>query len=151
VFGHSFVYKGWEEMVVEAEQIFVGTVTATSSRRLESGIIVTDVIFSSPRVLKGGDSSVPLALRVMGGTVGAESMVLPGLPRFRQGRTYLVFVRGNGRDAFPVVGGNGGMFQVRRDLTTGTEVVYGAQGEDLMTPAPPLTAFIDAIQDELNR
>jgi hypothetical protein len=86
----------------------------------------------------------------VGGSVDGEALVLPGLPQFRQGRTYLVFVRGNGREAFPVVGGNAGMFLVRLD-SSGEEVVFGSRGEVIMTPAPPLSAFLQAIDEELHR
>jgi hypothetical protein len=151
VAAHTFVYKGWEQLVVEAEQIFVGTVTATSAQKLGSGAIVTDVTFASPRVFKGGQTGVPIVLRLFGGSLGGETVMLPGIPRFRQGTTYLVFARGSGRDVFPVVGGNAGLFVVRRDASTGEDVVFGSRGEPLLTPAPPLSAFIEAIEDELKR
>ena len=147
---HSFVSRDWEELVAEAEEIFAGEVTATRSFEMPGGLIATDVIFARPHVLKGGDGG-PLVLRVFGGTVGAVTLKLSGLPRFETGLTYVVFARGNGTDVFPVVGGPSGLFQIRRDVASGQDLVFGARGETLWSVPVPAGAFLDAIEEEVRR
>ena len=147
---HSFVFKDWEALVAEAEEIFAGQVTSTRSFELPGGLIATDVVFARPRVLKGPDGG-PLTLRVFGGTVGAVTLSLSGIPRFETGRTYVVFARGNGTDVFPVVGGTYGLFQIRRDPVSGQDLVVGGRGETLWSVPVSADAFLDAIEEEVRR
>ena len=147
---HSFVFKDWEALVAEAEEIFAGQVTATRSFELPGGLIATDVVFARPRVLKGPDGG-PLTLRVFGGTVGAVTLKLSGIPRFERGLTYVVFARGNGSDVFPVVGGTYGLFQIRRDPASGQDLVVGARGETLWSVPVSADAFLEAIEEEVRR
>ena len=142
--------KNFEQLVAEAEQIFVGTVTATPSRRLPSGAIVSDIEFSSVRGFKGRTGRV-VSLLVLGGTVDDESQRVPGLPRFEPGAIYVVFVRGNGRSVFPVVGGPHGVFQVRRDEITEELLVFDAEGRPIADVRLPLSILVQAIRDELAR
>jgi hypothetical protein len=148
--GHSFVARGWEELVAQAEEIFAGEVTEARSFELPGGLIATDVLFARRRVLKG-DREGPLTLRVFGGTVGAVTLKLSGVPRFETGLTYVVFARGNGTDVFPVVGGPHGLFQIRRDPASGQELVFGARGETLWSVPVPAEAFLEAIEEEVRR
>ncbi len=169
--GTTFIAKDFDKLVAEAEEIFVGTVIATESRKLPSGAIVTDVTFSSLRVLKGGEGTGETILRVLGGTVGSETLKLAGVPRFELGVTYLVFSKGNGKVIFPVVGGDQGLFQIKRDPTTGDELVFDSYGMVITRPSvreatggsgfqkdrnmPPvpvlLDAFIQAIKNRIGR
>jgi hypothetical protein len=148
---HSILSKDWEQLVTEAEQIFTGTVTATRSLELPGGAIVTDVVFGHSHVLKGDGGPGPLTLRVFGGTVGAVTLKLSGIPRFEDGRTYVVFARGNGSHVFPIVGGAAGLFQVRREPATGQDLVFGARGETLWTVPVTADAFLEAIEEDLRR
>ena len=147
----SFAPKQFEHLVREAEQIVVGTVSAVPARRLPAGAIVTDVEFGAARVLKGAAPPSGLSLLVLGGTLGGETEQLDGVPVFRAGVTYLVFIRGNGRVVFPVVGGAAGLFQVRREPRSGEELVFDAEGRPLADVDVPLAAFLEAITDELAR
>lgn len=169
--GTTFAAKNFDQLVTEAEQVFIGTVTATQSRRLASGAIVTDVTFSSLRVLKGGGALEEIVLQVLGGTVGDETLRMAGVPEFGMGVRYLVFSKGNGTVIFPVVGGDQGLFQVKRDPTTGVDLVFDATGmaitsasvrealgmpgfekHGLGPPSPvPLEAFSQAIKARLER
>jgi hypothetical protein len=146
----TFVPKAWESLVAEAEQIFIGTVATTSSTKLPSGAIVTDVSFPQPRMLKG-TADGEMRLRLLGGTVNDETQRVSGFPHFEPGATYLAFVKGNGRALLPLVGGTQGLFRIIRDPIAGDERVFGARGEALMEPAPGLSLFIDAIAEALRR
>lgn len=127
-FGVSFESKDFDQLVAESEQIFVGTASGATARRHPGGAIVTDVSFSGVQVLKGNAGNAETSLMVAGGTLGTETLALPGMPRFQIGVTYLVFAQGNGTTIFPVVGGDQGMFQVRTDVVTGESLVFDSRG-----------------------
>jgi hypothetical protein len=144
----TFAWKDFDALVTEAEEIFVGTVTAVPGRRLPNGGIVTDVGFDDVRVLKGPLTD-RMVLQVLGGTIDDETMELAGAPQFRQGVRYLVFARGNGRWMLPVVGGDHGLFRVIVDPALGVEVVRDARGRPLLDVPIPLAAFVQAVEEAL--
>ena len=135
----TFAEKNLTQLVAEAEQIFVGTVSALQSRKLASGAIVTDVKFSDLQLLKGSSQGADIVLLVLGGEVDGLRLEIPGLPQFQPGVRYLVFSRGNGKDMFPVVGGPGGLFQIQPGAATGSSIVLGSSGTPL---APGITAEV---------
>ena len=163
---HSFVPKELDQLVSEAEQIFVGTVSATLSRRLQSGLIATEVTFSPARVFKGA-AAAEVTLLVAGGEIGGETLRVAGLPELRAGASYLVFVKGNGTSIFPVVGGSQGLFPIERDPVTAEEFVTDARGSAkegaelraLASPSRsvvgasriPLDTLVEAITERLRR
>jgi hypothetical protein len=163
---HSFVPKELDQLVSEAEQIFTGTVSATLSRRLRSGLIATEVTFSPVRVFKGA-AVAEVTLLVAGGEVGGETLRVAGLPELHAGASYLVFVKDNGTSIFPVVGGSQGLFQIERDPVTAEEFVTDArgsarEGEQLRALASPsrsvvgasripLDTLVEAITERLRR
>ena len=170
--GAVFVDKNFDQLVTEAEQIFVGTVTAAQSRKSPTGAILTDVTFSDLQVLKGNAVVSQIVLNVLGGTVGAETFKLSGIPEFQTGVRYLVFSKGNGTTIFPVVGVDQGLFQIKHDSVSGRDLVFNAYGvpitsstvRDAMpnTSAPPLDpnlppepitvdTFIQAIKTRLSQ
>ena len=108
----TFADKNLGQLVAEAEQIFVGSVRSLQSSRLASGAIVTDATFSDLQMVKGSNAGADIVLRMLGGEVGGVRLEIPGLPQFRRDARYLVFVKGNGKDMFPVVGGPAGMYLV---------------------------------------
>lgn len=160
--------KGLAQLIGEAEQIFVGTVTAAQSSRPPASLIVTDVTFAVDRVLKG-DVLDPFVLRHAGGTVDGVTLSVRGAPEFVLGRRYLVFARGNGRSGIPLVGGEQGLFRVVAAPGGVVDVVQTARGGPLtnatvlaMTapsaaamadPMGPLTlsVFLEAIAGALAR
>ncbi len=169
-FGISFEPKEFDQLIAEAEQIFVGTATATKSRKLPAGAIVTDVTFTNLQVLKGNAGDAQFALMVLGGAVGGEKFEVPGIPRFVMGVTYLVFSQGNGTTIFPVVGGDQGMFQVKQDPGTNESFVFDSRGKPVAnqsvrrampalsapsqdpppSPSPiPLDVFVQAVRSRL--
>lgn len=135
----TFAEKNLTQLVTEAEQIFVGTVSALQSRKLASGAIVTDVRFSDLQLLKGSSPGADIVLLVLGGEVDGLRLEIPGLPRFQPGVRYLVFSRGNGKDMFPVVGGPGGLFQIQTGAAAGSSVVLDSSGMPL---APGVAAEV---------
>ena len=68
-------------------------------------------------------------LRIRGGTVDTQREVYPGLPQLEVGGRYILFVQGNFRDLFPVVGLAQGVFRVEWDPERQQEVVRTLQDQ----------------------
>ena len=125
--------KTFAQLVDEAELIVVGTIERIDGVRLATGPIVSDMTLTAPRVVKAlRPAPAPLVVRVLGGTVGGVSMVIPGAPEFRVGETVLLFVRGNFADMFPFVGVQAGVFSVRRDDALGVDRVFDWKGRPVV-------------------
>ena len=160
----TFARKDFSQLVGEAEQIFVGPVTATASRRVPSGLIVTDVTFSPVRGLKGAVGPT-VVLEVAGGTADGLTLKLEGVPSFEVGRHYVVFSKENGSSVFPVVGGDQGFFFVETDAAgragvvldayrrpvTGALVGRSATGRAAAGVPMTLDIFIGEIQSRVGR
>lgn len=157
----SFEPKSFDQLVAEADEIFIGTAATAAPRKRAEGGIVTDVAFTNLQVVKGNAASTAITLMTMGGTVGGETFEIRGLPKFQIGITYLVFSQGNGTTIFPVVGGDQGMFQVKPDAATGASLVFNSRGMPIVSQsvlqavslqAPssvPLAVFLQAVRSRL--
>ncbi len=141
VYATAFQPKDFGQMVSEAEQIFIGTVTGIQAHKLGTGAIVSQVSFGNLQIIKGPIAET-ITLQMLGGTVDGETLRVAGLPTFHGGVRYLVFMAGNGSAIFPVVGGPQGVFQVQLDPTTGQDVVVGGSGAPVQDPSlvPPRSA-----------
>src|SRR5206468_10268914 len=96
----------FEQLVQQAELIFQGTVTDVRSAWEGEGAqrhIDTYVTFQVDNSLKGkpGDS---YTIRVLGGTVGDETMEVTCAPKFQVGERQILFVEHNGQQFVPLVG-----------------------------------------------
>jgi hypothetical protein len=157
----AFEAKNFDQLVTEADQIFVGTAATAAARKLPAGAIVTDVTFNRIQMLKGNSMDTAVTLMTAGGSVGGETFELRGLPKFRLDTTYVVFSQGNGTTIFPVVGGDQGMFQVKTDASTAESLVFNSRGMPVASPSVlqalgltgpspmPLAAFLGAIRSRL--
>jgi hypothetical protein len=104
----------FESLVDQAGEIFVGQVTAQSSRWIDRGskrLIVTDVTFRAEQVLKGSPGATR-TLTFLGGSIGDERQQVVGMPTFMVGDRSVLFVR-DGRSTFlPLVGLFHGRFHI---------------------------------------
>ena len=135
----TFEPLGFDQLTARAEQIFVGTVTEANPTRTARGMIVTDFVFTDLEGVKG-DVSAKTSLRMAGGTVGRNTLTIPGAPTFRVGERYLVFVEGNGKVLFPTLGGPQGIFRMKYDNEKSRTVVVDYAGRpvaSLPNPTPP--------------
>ncbi|TSA19147.1 MAG: hypothetical protein D4R74_00125, partial [Betaproteobacteria bacterium] len=58
----TFADKNLAQLVVEAEQVFIGTVVSAQSRKLPNGAIVTDFRFSDVQLIKGDTAGTDIVL-----------------------------------------------------------------------------------------
>ena len=121
----------FEQLVQQAELIFQGTVTDVRSVWEGEGAqrhIDTYVTFQIADSVKGNPGA-SYTIRILGGTVGDETMEVTDTPKFKVGDRDILFVEHNNDQFVPLVGINNGRFHVQRDEQTGRDIVVNGGGE----------------------
>jgi hypothetical protein len=121
----------FEQLVQQAELIFQGTVTDVKSVWEGEGAqrhIDTYVTFQVADSVKG-DAGSSYTIRMLGGTVGDETMEVTDTPKFSVGDREILFVEHNFDQFVPLVGISHGRFHVQSDQETGRDIVVNAEGE----------------------
>ena len=121
----------FDQLVKQAELIFQGTVTdARSVWEGEGGQrhIETYVTFKVDDNVKG-DAGSSYTIRMLGGTVGDQTMEVSDAPKFKIGDRDILFVEHNYDQFVPLVGIDHGRFHVQHDDTTGRDIVVNGEGE----------------------
>lgn len=120
----------FDELVLRAELIFEGTVTNVTSQWVGpegQRHIVSYVTFQVDDAIKG-ETGATYTLRMLGGTVGNESMGVTDAPVFHRGDRDILFVEKNGSQFIPLVGIMHGRFAIQRDEKSGMETVAADHG-----------------------
>ena len=120
----------FDQLVNQAELIFQGTVTDVKSQWTGEGAqrhIVSFVTFKIDEQIKG-EAGATYTMRMLGGTVGDQTMEVTDSPKFTAGDRDILFVENNGRQFVPLVGIEYGRFRVQRDAGSGREVVANDHG-----------------------
>ena len=68
---------------------------------------------------------------MLGGKVGDEELEIQGAPKFAVGDEDILFVRGNGRQFYPLVAIMHGRYPIKRHPQTGREFLARSNGEPL--------------------
>jgi len=121
----------FEQLVQQAELIFQGTVTTSRSVWEGEGgdrHIETYVTFQIEDNVKG-QAGTSYTIRMLGGTVGDETMEVTDSPKFQVGDRDILFVEHNNDQFVPLVGINHGRFQIQHDEQTGRDIVTNGDGE----------------------
>jgi hypothetical protein len=121
----------FEQLVQQAELIFQGTVTDVRSVWEGEGAqrhIETYVTFQIADSVKGNAGN-SYTIRMLGGSVGDETMVVTDTPKFKVGDRDILFVEHNNDQFVPLVGINNGRFHVQRDEQTGRDIITNGEGE----------------------
>ena len=120
----------FDQLVSQAELIFQGTVTDVKSQWTGEGAqrhIVSFVTLKIDEQIKG-EAGATYTIRMLGGTVGDQTMEVTDSPKFAAGDRDILFVENNGRQFVPLVGIMHGRFRVQRDAGSGREVVANDHG-----------------------
>ena len=129
----------FDQLVEQAELIFQGTVTDVRSVWEGEGAqrhIDSYVTFQVQDSVKG-TAGASYTIRMLGGTVGDQTMEVTDSPKFKVGDRDILFVEHNNEQFVPLVGINKGRFHVQRDEETGRDVVLNGEGE----PVRDVTKF----------
>lgn len=127
----TLVYKSFDDIVSESDGIVVGTVVNIKASLDSEGEIFTYVTLEDIDVLNGEVSGNALTLRLQGGEVDNEGVLILGSPSFTKNERVVVFVEGNGQRIVPIVGWNQGLFKLKTDKTTGNKIVTDGLGNQI--------------------
>ncbi|MDQ2868579.1 MAG: hypothetical protein M3R59_09260 [Verrucomicrobiota bacterium] len=132
----TVIPPSFDQLVSQAETIFEGSVTNVRSEWTGEGAqryIVSYITFKVDDSIKG-DPGQNYVMRMMGGTVGEETMGVSDAPKFSVGQHEILFVENNGTQFIPLVGIMHGRFHLEAD-DTGTEIVKLNDGTPLASVA----------------
>jgi len=119
------------ELSDQADLVFTGTALKTRVVRAEDGDPYTFVTFAVHDLLKGWTMERQIDLRFSGGDTGDGTVSFEGMPKFEQGKSYLLFVHGNGSLLCPVLGWWQGQFRFDREPGSGKQVLLDSNGATL--------------------
>src|SRR5438094_5159316 len=128
----TVIPPSFDELVSRAELIFQGSVIDVRSEWTGEGAqrhIMSYVTLKVEDAIKGNPGST-VTLRMLGGTVGGETMEVSDAPKFKVGDRDILFVENNGTQFVPLVGIMHGRFRVKKD-TTGQDAVFTNEGSPL--------------------
>ena len=128
----TVIPPSFDDLVGRAEMIFQGTVTDVRSEWTGEGAqrhIMSYVTVKVEEAVKGNPGA-SVTLRMLGGTVGAETMEVADAPKFKVGDRDILFVENNGTQFIPLVGIMHGRFRVKKD-ETGRDAVFTNEGSPL--------------------
>lgn len=123
------------QLVNESDYIVRAVVKSVKSEYARAGSrkIVSFVELDVREVIAGAPSQ-PLVLRVLGGKVGEDELILEGAPSFNIGEESVFFIQGNGRQMVPLVAMMHGLYPLKRDAA-GREIVTRSNHEPLQNVA----------------
>lgn len=117
------------ELSDQADFVFTGTAVQTKVLLSNDGNFpFTFVTFAVNDVLKGSTRGRQITLRFDGGMLGDSGVEVDGMPRFEQGESYLLFVRGNGSVGCPVLGWWQGQFRYGREPRSNKRILLDSAG-----------------------
>src|SRR2546423_15073441 len=128
----TVIPPSFDELVSRAELIFQGSVTDVRSEWTGEGAqrhIMSYVTLKVEDTIKGNPGA-SVTLRMLGGTVGAETMEVADAPKFKVGDRDILFVENNGTQFIPLVGIMHGRFRVKKD-EAGRDAVFTNEGSPL--------------------
>ena len=121
----------FDQLVQQADVIFQGSVTDVKSVWEGEGAqrhISSYVTFQVQDSIKG-NAGASYTIRMLGGTVGDETMEVTDTPKFHVGDRDILFVEHNFDQFVPLVGIQHGRLHVQHDEQTGRDVILNAEGE----------------------
>jgi hypothetical protein len=125
----TVIPPSFDDLVSRAEMIIQGSVTDVHSEWTGEGAqrhIMSYVTVKVEDAIKGNPGA-SVTLRMLGGTVGAETMQVSDAPKFKVGDRDILFVENNGTQFIPLVGIMHGRFRVKKD-DTGRDAVFTNEG-----------------------
>jgi hypothetical protein len=138
--GTTVVQPTFEQLVDNADQVVVAEAILSEGHwrtNARGPLIFTTVRFRVEEALKG-QPGAQLELSFLGGTVGADTLEVNGMPHFHNGSRFILFVSSNRTEICPLVGMFHGKFNLKKDAVTGEELISRHDGSPvrLEPPAP---------------
>jgi len=111
-----------------AEYIAAVVITDIETRREDR--IYTYITYRPIEILKGDPDTLPHTIRMMGGKVGNERLVVSDIPEFEIGEKYLLFLRFD-NPYCPIIGRYLRTFKVRHDPAFNKETIFSYHDEKI--------------------
>jgi hypothetical protein len=130
--GTTVIPPTFDDLISRAQVIFQGVVTDVRSQWAGEGAqrsIVSYVTFKVEDAVKGNPGG-SYTIRMLGGTVGDQTMEVTDTPKFKVGNRDVLFVENNGSQFVPLVGIMHGRFRIQHD-ENGADVVMTNEGQPL--------------------
>jgi hypothetical protein len=130
--GTTVIPPTFDDLISRAQVIFQGVVTDVRSQWAGEGAqrsIVSYVTFKIEDAVKGNPGGT-YTIRMLGGTVGDQTVEVTDSPKFKVGNRDILFVENNGSQFVPLVGIMHGRFRIQHDQS-GHDVVMTNEGEPL--------------------
>ena len=141
VLGSVVLQMDLDELVEDSDAIIQGEVEAVYSQwDQEKKLIFTYASIRVDESLKG-ESRRSLLIRQMGGTVGALTLTVAGMPEFQENSNVIVFLKDSGNGTFQVVGMNQGRYVILENFA-----VSNLSGVDLMNPKTGLVSGASVVK-----
>jgi len=128
----TILYKSLDDIVKESDGIVQGTVKQVVAKKVDSGDIYTYVTVGNIDALKGQVDGTDLTLRLYGGEVDQEGLIVQGSPEFQENEQVIVFVEGNGEQIVPISGWGQGLFRIQQDSATNSAIVTDNAGNRIL-------------------
>lgn len=104
--------KNFDSLVQEADGVVLGTVEKVTSSYDANKEIFTFVTLADLDVISGDFAGENFTVRLKGGRIDGEILEIEGSPLFNTGEQVVVFIKGNGKQAVPIVGWTQGVLRV---------------------------------------
>lgn len=151
----SVIAPEFDTLVNQADYIVRARVKAVDSERQDhegQPRIITHVTLEVKEVIAGNPPS-PLVLRMLGGRVGDEELIVEGAPKFHVGDEDVLFIRNNGRAFSPLVAVMHGRYPIHRDSKSGRDAVLRSNGVPLYDRSEvslPMTNLSKTVMKKFN-
>lgn len=135
VFATTVISPTFDELVDEAQVVFLGEVAAKRSRWAEEPLgraIITDITFRVEDVFKG-DAPSHVVLEFLGGSLEGYEFRVSELTDFAIGDRDVLFLESREQRPSPLVGMNYGRFNVKRSGLRGPDTVADFEGQPLVS------------------
>src|SRR5216684_5491312 len=126
----TYIVPNDRDLVKRAEAIVIATAVESHAELRDGQRIVTVAALQVERVLKGSVGQT-VQLVELGGAIGGRVKLIPGSPRYENGKRYLVFLRTNSLGEWMTYGFALGKFEFISDLKDRELVTRGGSDEQI--------------------
>jgi len=109
---------------------FIAAVEITNIEARKEDRIYTYVTYRPIEVLKGNPDTLPYTIRMMGGKVGDERLIVSDIPEFEVGKRYLLFFRFD-NPYCPILGRYLRTFKIKHDPALNRERIFSYHDEKI--------------------
>jgi hypothetical protein len=125
----SKVIEGPIQVDMESAEFIAAVVIMDIEARKEDRIY-TYITYRPIEILKGDPDSLPYTIRMMGGKVGNERLIVSDIPQFEVGEKYLLFLKFD-NPYCPILGRYLRTFKIRHDPNLNRERVLSYHDENI--------------------